>query len=100
MFTAIRTVSPGETRAVTHPDVLSLSGLLVRSTATALALLLLMAPGVHAYIDPITGSILLQVIGAGILAFVLTAKRVWRKLGRGVRRMVELLPARPPPPGE
>jgi hypothetical protein len=33
------------------------------------------------YIDPISGSIILQVLAAGVLSFVFTMKRSWRWLG-------------------
>jgi len=33
------------------------------------------------YIDPLSGSILLQVLAAGALSFVFTMKRSWRWLG-------------------
>ena len=33
------------------------------------------------YIDPISGSIILQVLAAGVLSFVFTMKRTWRWLG-------------------
>lgn len=33
------------------------------------------------YIDPLSGSIILQVLAAGALSFVFTMKRPWRWLG-------------------
>jgi hypothetical protein len=36
------------------------------------------------YIDPISGSIILQVLAAGVLSFVFTMKRSWRWLGARV----------------
>ncbi|MDP2528787.1 MAG: hypothetical protein Q8W51_03555 [Candidatus Palauibacterales bacterium] len=34
----------------------------------------------HAYIDPASGSLVLQVAAAGVLAALLTMKRIWRTL--------------------
>ena len=34
-----------------------------------------------AYIDPLSGSVILQVLAAGVFSFVFTMKRTWRWLG-------------------
>lgn len=50
-------------------------GLLV---PVAVGLLLVLTPGEAAgYIDPISGSIILQVLGAALLGAALSVKRVW-----------------------
>lgn len=50
-------------------------GLLV---PVAVGLLLMLTPGEAAgYIDPISGSIILQVLGAALLGAALSVKRVW-----------------------
>lgn len=55
-----------------------------RSVDLLLALLVasLLAPrSAHAYVDPLSGSLILQVLAAGVLSFVFTMKRSWRWLG-------------------
>lgn len=42
---------------------------------------LIFPPQAAAYIDPLSGSIILQVIAAGVLSFVFTMKRSWQWLG-------------------
>lgn len=42
---------------------------------------LLAPPPLHAYIDPLSGSLILQVLAAGLFAFVFTMKRSWQWLG-------------------
>jgi hypothetical protein len=42
---------------------------------------LLFPPMAAAYIDPLSGSIILQVVAAGVLSFVFTMKRSWQWLG-------------------
>ena len=54
--------------------------------AAVLALLVLPAPA-HAYIDPISGSIILQVLAAGILAATFTLKRFWAQVRTAARRV-------------
>ena len=41
-----------------------------------------------AYIDPISGSIILQVLAALVLGVVLTAKRFWASLRSTLRRLL------------
>lgn len=57
-----------------------------KSTAAAVLTALFVAgvvcpPPAAAYIDPLSGSIILQVVAAGVLSFVFTMKRSWRWLG-------------------
>lgn len=60
--------------AGSHPRWVGLlAGLLVTSLAVP--------QSAHAYIDPLSGSLILQVLAAGILSFVFTMKRSWRWLG-------------------
>lgn len=49
-------------------------------TALFLAALIFPSPAA-AYIDPLSGSIILQVVAAGVLSFVFTIKRSWQWLG-------------------
>jgi hypothetical protein len=49
--------------------------------ALALAGLIRPDPLNAAYIDPLSGSIIFQVLAAGVLSFVFTMKRSWRWLG-------------------
>jgi hypothetical protein len=48
--------------------------------AAALVLLLLTPGQAAAYIDPISGSIILQIVAAAALGALLTVKRVWTKV--------------------
>jgi hypothetical protein len=41
----------------------------------------------HAYIDPVSGSILLQVVAAGALAAAFTFKRITRRMSHFVRTL-------------
>ena len=54
--------------------------------AAVLAVLVLPAPA-HAYIDPISGSIILQVLAAGVLAATFTLKRFWAQVRTKARRV-------------
>lgn len=54
-------------------------GLAGAALAALLTVVLVPAPA-HAYIDPASGSLVLQVVAAGVLAALLTMKRIWRKL--------------------
>jgi len=49
-------------------------------------LLLVPAPA-HAYIDPVSGSIILQVVAAGALAASFTLKRFWLQIRSAARRV-------------
>lgn len=49
-------------------------------TALTLAGVVFPAPAA-AYVDPLSGSIILQVVAAGVLSFVFTMKRSWQWLG-------------------
>ena len=42
----------------------------------------------HAYIDPGTGSYLIQIIAAAVLASIFVMKRFWKNIKEGVLRMV------------
>ena len=44
-------------------------------------------PPVHAYIDPLSGSIVFQVLVAGVLGALLTIKRWWASAFRIVRAL-------------
>mgnify|MGYP000588146031 CR=1 FL=1 len=44
---------------------------------------------VHAYIDPLSGSIIFQVIAAAVLGASLTIKRFWRRIFGLFRRSAE-----------
>jgi glycosyltransferase involved in cell wall biosynthesis len=48
---------------------------------------LVATPSAHAYLDPVTGSVILQVLVAGLLGFLLTIKRVWYVLTEPFRRL-------------
>ena len=50
----------------------------------AIALLVLPSPLNAAYIDPLSGSVILQVIAAGVLAVSFTVKNAWRTLLRSI----------------
>lgn len=58
----------------------------LRLALTMLALSLVVPRPAAAYIDPMSGSILLQVVAASFLATAFTVKRVWRGAAEGVRR--------------
>jgi hypothetical protein len=45
-----------------------------------LGLWLLTVPPAHAYIDPGTGSIVIQAVAAGAMAVALTGRLMWRRL--------------------
>jgi len=65
----------------------------VRPTSIALAALslLLFAPKAHAYIDPGSGSFLLQGLVAGVLGLGVTLKLYWHRLtGRKAQRNEDL----------
>ena len=47
-----------------------------------------------AYVDPLTGSVLLQVLAAGLLGALFMAKTVWRRVTRVVRRLWARRPGR------
>ena len=60
----------------------------ISQTLAVLMVFLLLAPAqVAAYIDPITGSIILQVLAAAALGALLTIKRVWAGLLEGKQRV-------------
>ncbi|MEX1049935.1 MAG: glycosyltransferase family 2 protein [Gemmatimonadales bacterium] len=48
---------------------------------------LIAAPPAHAYLDPVSGSVILQVLVAGLLGGLLTIKRVWRAVTEPFRRL-------------
>jgi len=52
-----------------------------------LALSLLVPVPAAAYIDPLSGSIVLQVVAAGFLATAFTVKRFWRRAAGGIQRL-------------
>lgn len=59
----------------------------LRLALLMLALSLLVPVPAAAYIDPLSGSILLQVLAAGFFAAAFTAKRVWRRAAHGIQRL-------------
>ena len=52
-----------------------------------LALSLVVPRPAAAYIDPLSGSILLQVLAAGFFATAFTVKRFWRRAADAVQRL-------------
>jgi hypothetical protein len=53
-----------------------------------LTLLSVLAPGaVHAYVDPSTGSIVIQVLVAGALGAAFMAKQWWGRVAAAVRQL-------------
>jgi hypothetical protein len=55
-----------------------------------LMLVSILAPGrVHAYVDPSTGSILLQVLVAGALGAAFTVRQWWGRLATAARQLRE-----------
>jgi hypothetical protein len=51
-------------------------------------------PAAHAYIDPLSGSIVFQVLVAGVLGALLTIRRWWGSLVRLVRALLARMPGR------
>jgi hypothetical protein len=64
----------------------------LRLALLMLALSLLVPGPAAAYIDPLSGSILLQVLAAGFFATAFTVKRFWRRAALGVQRLRERRP--------
>ncbi len=54
----------------------------VTTTGVAVLLLAILPTPVYAYLDPVSGSIILQVIAAGVFAGALTTKRFWARVKR------------------
>ena len=53
-----------------------------------LTLVSILAPGrAHAYVDPATGSILLQVLVAGVLGAAFTARQWWGRVVTAARQL-------------
>ncbi len=50
-------------------------------------LVLLFSPNAHAYLDPGTGSYLLQLAAAGLLASMFTLRMYWTKVKDWVRKL-------------
>ena len=67
-------MTPGRTTAAPTPPSDRRRALVTAFGVIALSGLLVPQPA-HAYLDPISGSVLLQVVVAGVLAFSLGAKR-------------------------
>lgn len=59
----------------------------LRLALLMLALSLVVPARAAAYIDPLSGSILLQVVAAGFLAATFTAKRWWRGAADRIQRL-------------
>jgi hypothetical protein len=65
-----------------HSPPHSLPGRVGRLFLAVSAIALVVPRPAHAsYVDPLTGSIILQVLAAGALSLVFTMKRSWRWLG-------------------
>ena len=62
--------------------------------AVLLVLLLLTPLPLYGYIDPLSGSIILQVIAAGLFGGLLTIKRFWLKVRAAFGRVRTLLARR------
>ena len=59
----------------------------LRLALLMLAISLVVPPRAAAYIDPLSGSIVLQVVAAGFLAATFTAKRWWRGAADRIQRL-------------
>lgn len=60
-----------------------------RVALAVMGLLLVIAPpAAHAYIDPMSGSIVFQVVVAGVLAALLTVRRWWANAVRLIRGLL------------
>lgn len=64
---------------------------LLRALATLLILSVVFPPSAYAYIDPLSGSIILQALAAGLLAALLMFKRFWYHLTVRCRRIWDRL---------
>jgi hypothetical protein len=65
------------------------------STGAKLLVLLLITPApLFAYIDPLSGSIILQVIAADVFGGLLTVKRFWLRVRTALGRLRTLLARR------
>jgi succinate dehydrogenase hydrophobic anchor subunit len=58
-----------------------------RITAVALVLYVVFPAPAQAYVDPVSGSILLQVLAAGVLAAAFTFKQVTHRIRSTARRI-------------
>jgi hypothetical protein len=65
-----------------------------KMVGTAILLLALLPSPAVAYIDPISGSILLQILAAGVLGAVLTVKRFWNGLSGAARNVWRIVARR------
>lgn len=63
----------------------------VSSMAVAVLLLVVVPTPVYAYLDPVSGSIILQVIAAGVFAGAMTTKRFWARVKRAFGNLRERL---------
>jgi hypothetical protein len=67
----------------------------VVSYGASLLVLLLISPlPLYGYIDPLSGSIILQVLAAGLFAGLLTMKRFWFRVRAGFARLWSVLAKR------
>jgi hypothetical protein len=73
-----RTAAPGRRGPVQGPTVLLV--LLLGATLVA-------PPAAYGYLDPASGSVILQILAAGMLAASFTMKTVWRRFTGAVRRV-------------
>jgi hypothetical protein len=69
-----------------EPGAVRADGSRIRVALAVMGLLAVIAPpAAHAYIDPMSGSIVFQVVVAGILGALLTIRRWWDSAVRLVR---------------
>ncbi len=69
-----------------EPGAVRAGGSRIRVALAVMGLLAVIAPpAAHAYIDPMSGSIVFQVVVAGILGALLTIRRWWDAAVRLVR---------------
>ena len=62
---------------------------LFRLTVIGVAVSVICCPPAHAYVDPGTGSVVLQMVIAGALGAAFTLKRFWRKIVERLRTTVK-----------
>ena len=78
----------------THFFSLELTRRAVSYAAGLLVLLLISPLPLYGYIDPLSGSIILQVLAAGLFAGLLTIKRFWLRVRSAFSRLWSVLARR------
>ncbi|CAN5264073.1 MAG: hypothetical protein H0W36_01115 [Gemmatimonadetes bacterium] len=63
----------------------------LRLTAALLLAAVIAPPNAHAYIDPVSGSAILQALAAGVLAGIFMLKSSWHRVKDGVRNLWQRL---------